>query len=177
MPEGLVLFCWRYRIESSWAEYFGSLEEYERLASQLEFILEFNSWLGISPEGAAWLAEYKKDATFTYYADIWRANLNSVVGLAERIYDGLKSQDDFLANITVEKILLDLRLKVVPQSPQLLLGAYLDYLIINEGKVAFRIGRFPHAVDWGEKIKPLLKDYRERKEKGTLPPNLAFLPE
>jgi hypothetical protein len=68
-------------------------------------------------------------------------------------------------------------LKVVPDDRSLLLAAYIDYLTISQSRAAHRMGRFPHTVAWGEKIGPLLKGYREKKEKGTLPAQLPFLPQ
>ena len=179
MPDGLTLFCWRYRIEGSWFEYFGNSEEYLRVASAFEFLLELNSWLGTSPEGNAWVKEYKPNVEFGYYADIAGADFNSIVPLAEKIYDALQisANEQLLVCIMVEKMLLDVRLKLVPQDRTLLLAAYLDYVTISQSRAAHRMGRFPFRVDWGAKIGILLKTYREMKEKGSIPPQLPFLPQ
>ena len=114
------------------------------MATQLEFLLEFNSWLGISPEGKNWLEEYKPNAAFAYYPDIARADLNSVVPLAERVYEALQrsGNERILADIMIEKMLMDVRLKLTAQDRTLLLAAYMDSFSISQTRTAHRMGRF-----------------------------------
>jgi hypothetical protein len=178
MPEGLNLFCWRYRIEGSWADYFGNRDEFLRSATLLEFVLEFNSWLGLSPEGKTWLEKYNQSAYFAYYPDVPNCDLNATVELAEKIYEALRrgKEDHLLLCLTVEKSLLDARLQAAPENHLLALAAFLDYLQVSQARAAIGLGRFPHRLDWGGKIGPLMQDYKTRKENGTLPPDLAFMP-
>lgn len=178
MREGLNVFAWQHRVQSSWGEYFGNEEAYLRAATQLEFLLEFNSWLGVSPEGKQWLVKYRPDLDMGYGPDIVNLSLSATVPLAERIYEALqRGKDDMtLVQLTVEKSLLDSRLNIVPTERPLLLAAFIDYLLLLQARIARQLGRFPFQVDWGSKLGPLLQDYRHRKEAGALPAALPFLP-
>jgi hypothetical protein len=59
---GRAPYYWKERI-SVWSSYFGSYEQYLSASCQLEFILEFNSWLGTNPLNDNAVAGYLKNRT------------------------------------------------------------------------------------------------------------------
>ena len=171
MPEGIISFSWQNKIQRLWKNYFGNWEAYLDAACKYEFIIEFNSYIGVGFAGKQakeWIKQYQPDVDFTYIPDLWRFNLDFTVPVAEKIYEAFKRgrQDIFLVHITVEKSILDSVLEGKSPEGQLdVLTGYLDHLQKWQAKQLMSINRaFPPYFQWGEKLGPLVETFRSKRD-------------
>jgi hypothetical protein len=98
--DGRAQFFWKDRISSSWGKHFRSASRFLDATCQLEFLLEFNSFLGINSQQdkkfGEWLAQYlEPDISFRYTPDLFSQDLQSTVPMADRLYDVLSAGGDF----------------------------------------------------------------------------------
>jgi hypothetical protein len=107
LAEGRAQYFWGERVASSWGTYFGTLSKFVESSSQLELLLEFNSYLGTNqiqnPQLQDWVRN-KNEAgiTFEYAPDLYAQDLQATVPMAESLYDILGSGDVFPAFLTVD---------------------------------------------------------------------------
>ena len=76
-------------MSAAWGKYFATSEKYLGAASQLEFLLELNSYLGINsvgnPKIAKWLETNAEELSYTRF-DLYMYELYLTAPMAETCY-------------------------------------------------------------------------------------------
>jgi VWFA-related protein len=147
---------WSERIESAWASYFGAPEKFLSAAYQLEFILEFNSYVleVVKPEGIFRLEDPDRKRYFAYEPDFWANRLDDTVPIAELFYDALAAGPRVPAGCGIDERAIDLTFKRMAAHDRLLfLGGFLTHLKSWQAGVMLRASRFPFMFDWEGRLK------------------------
>ena len=110
--DGRAEFFWQDRVGASWGKYFGSAAQFLRSSAQLEFLLEFNSYIGNNwPEDVklkSWLNQHlDKDISFYYTPDLYKKDLADTMQIAELLYDILARPEHFPPHLAVDATLMD----------------------------------------------------------------------
>jgi hypothetical protein len=164
-PEGPIALFWERRIKNVWAGYFRSHIDYVASACQLEFVLEFNSYLAVGEGGKEykdWFEKNNPNLSLIYRSDIWRYRLGYSEPIAEKIIDAIyRGLDDLL----LERLLLDKTVlygtlgRVEPAERIAVVGGYLRYLEKNQAAYMFDHNRFPFSITWSPKSKNAIEAY------------------
>lgn len=161
LTDGLSLFIWTQRIETSWADYFGSQTAFLSAACQLEFLLEFNSYaaLGMAEKkGQDWIDQQRPGTSFHYIPDLWRYRLEIIEPSAEHLYDSLKGDDELLAHIEIEPGLMKSVFEGKHVAQRLLvLGTFLAHLKKFQETAMWQQQRFPFMFEWQGRLGELVK--------------------
>jgi len=157
MRNGRNQALWSERVQGSWVHYFGTFDKFLAAASQLEFILEFNSYVfeGIQHAGVAELKRQQlTNKYFAYLPDFWTNRLDPVVPMAEHFYDALSTSAEFPSELSVEKQAVDVVLKGRgPRERVVFLRGFLAHLKAWQGQAMMQQGRFPFTFEWQGRLK------------------------
>ena len=167
MRHGRNEALWNARIKSAWGEYFGGVGRFKAAASQLEFILEFNSYIfeGVNIPEVKKLQEGLGDKHFAYLPDFWASRLDPVVPIADHFYDALAKTEDFPGEFAVEKAAMDLVFKGKDGQRRLLfLGCYLVHLKSSQAQMMMQQHRFPFMFDWDGRLKAIAENCARAKK-------------
>lgn len=130
MRGGRNRVLWSERIQEAWPSYFGTAENFLAAASQLEFILEFNSYVFVTVKDPE-IEKFKhtlRNRDFDYMPDFWAARLDDTVPIAERFYDILLT-GEIPPQLAIEKTAMDLLFRGRPPRDKLtFLGGFLAHL-------------------------------------------------
>jgi hypothetical protein len=164
-PEGPIALFWERRIKSAWSVYFRSHVDYVVAACQLEFVLEFNSYLAVGEGGKEykdWFEKNNPNLSLIYRSDIWRYRLGYSEPIAEKMIDAIhRGFDDLL----LEHMLLDKTVlhatpgSIAPTERIAIVGGYLRYLEKNQAGYMFGQNRFPFSITWSAKSKNAIEAY------------------
>jgi len=161
MRNGRNEALWNAHIRSAWGTYFGTNDKFLVAAAQLEFILEFNSYIF---EGAQ-IPEVKEfqaklgNKHFVFLPDFWTSRLDPVVTVAELFYEILARADDFPEEFPIEKPAMDLVFKRKNDRERLLfLGCFLKHLKLSQGQMMLQQNRFPFMFDWEGRLKAIVDE-------------------
>src|ERR1700730_3343641 len=93
----------------AWGQFFVSEDKFLSAAAQLEFILEFNSYIfeGVRIPEVQGFREMLGNIYFAYLPDFWTSRLDPVVPIAERFYDILSQSDEFPEEFSIDKKAMD----------------------------------------------------------------------
>jgi hypothetical protein len=161
---------WDAHIHSAWGQFFGSEDKFLSAASQLEFILEFNSYIfeGVNIPQVKKLQESLGNTYFAYLPDFWTSPLDPILPMAERFYDAFNRSDDFPQELAVEKKAMDLIFKgKTAQERLLFLGCFLANLRSWQAKVMMEQNRFPFMFEWQGRLKAIVDRCKEMKAAKT----------
>ena len=168
MPKGCTSFCWAKRVENSWHDYFGDSEEYIQASSELEFVLELNSYIGVGNAGEAavrFLAKSAPDVSFHYQPDLYQYGVERTVSFAETYADALgrSPQDATIVELSMFPSVFATLLPIASAEARgALLGSYLYYL--SDLQAQFDMSRFYiRSWSWGDKLGPLVEAVRRAK--------------
>jgi len=154
LNDGRSTFFWKERVSAAWGKYFATPEKYLGAACQLEFLLEFNSYLGINSAGdpkiAKWLEINAEGVSYIYVPDLYTYELYRTAPMAEACYDFISSDEPFPEYLTVEPSLFKLAFSGKTRDERLLIyGGFLYHLKTWQGKVRFHNFRlFPFTYNW-----------------------------
>lgn len=140
---------WDARVHGVWGQFFGSEDKFLSSASQLEFVLEFNSYIfeGVKIPEVQKLWESFGNIYFACLPDFWTRPLDAVLPMAERFYDILGQSDKFPPAFAIETRAMDSIFKSKGAQERLLfLGCFLAHLISWQAKVMMEQNRFPFYV-------------------------------
>jgi hypothetical protein len=158
---------WADNIHRAWGEYFGNREGFLNAAAQLEFILEFNSYVFVE-SGSEKVKRFQQelgDRSFTYLPDFWTSRLDPCVPLAELFYDVLAAEPTLPSDFTIEKKAVDLVFDSENSGQRLLfLGGYLDSLKAFQSQAMLQSNRFPFMFEWEGRLGQIVKAYRDRQK-------------
>ena len=149
---------WDAHIHGAWGQFFGSEDKFLSAAAQLEFILEFNSYIfeGVRIPEVQEFRETLGNIYFAYLPDFWTSRLDPVVPIAERLYDILSQSDEFPAEFSIDKKAMDLIFKKKPAQDRLLfLGCFLAHLKSSQAQMMEQ-DRFPFMFDWQGRLKAIV---------------------
>src|SRR5205085_6014828 len=122
---GRSTYYWNERLSASWGKYFGTYEKFLGPACEVEFLLEFNSYLGTNHINDAnikrWLEINGADKSFIYNPDLFSYDLHWTAPMAEQCYDLIASDKPFPSHLTVEPRLFELAFKDKSREQRLLL--------------------------------------------------------
>jgi hypothetical protein len=161
---------WDAHIHGAWGQFFGSEDKFLFAASQLEFILEFNSYIfeGVNIPQVKILQESLGDTYFAYLPDFWTRRLDPILPMAERFYDAFNRSDDFPQEFAVEKKAMDFIFKgKTVQERLLFLGCFLAHLRSWQAKVMMEQNRFPFMFEWQGRLKAIVDRCMETKTAKT----------
>ena len=166
MREGRNQTFWNERIHGAWGVYFGTFEKFLAAASQLEFILEFNSYVfeGEHPE-AEKIQRKLGTKDFAYLPDFWTNRLDPTVPIAEHFYDALDAGSGFPPEFAIEKQAIDLVLQGRDREHRLLfLGGFLAHLRSWQSTAMMQQNRFPFMFQWEGRLKGIVNTYVQAKK-------------
>jgi len=170
--EGRALFYWKERIAAAWGGYFGSSAKFLASASQLEFLLELNSYLGTNTLRDQKLRDWlplNVDVDFGYTPDLYAQDLQTTVPMAERIYDILAcSGRPIPAYLTVDPRISSRVFDDQTASKRLeIYAGFLNHLKVWQSE--FRRGafmRFGFMWDWETpRLKKIVEAFREAQKR------------
>lgn len=171
LRKGRAQYFWSERVAAAWGTYFGNLNKFVEASSQLELLLEFNSYLGTNQPQHPQLQEWVKnkndaDTVFAYLPDLFAQDLQATVPMAEHLYEILASGGVFPEFLTV-----DPQLPLVAfgnlKGPQRLeiYGGFLHRLKLWQAE--YRLQAF-HAWgfmwDWQGRLKKIAQDFADREK-------------
>jgi hypothetical protein len=161
---------WVAHVHGAWGQFFGSEDRFLSAASQLEFILEFNSYIfeGVNIPEIQKLRETLGNIYFPYLPDFWTSRLDPILPMAERFYDVLSRSDDFPSEFTIEKKAMDLIFKKKGAQDRLLfLGCFLGHLRSSQAQMMMEQNRFPFMFEWQGRLKAIVDRCKEAKAAQT----------
>src|SRR5579872_199889 len=129
--QGRASYFWKVRVASSWGSLFGSLSKFLEASSQLEFLLELNSYFGVNSPKNANLEKYLLSdvpgVRFQYVPDLYSQDLQATVPMAEVAYDVFASSQAFPRHLAVDSRIFDRVL--VNMQPDVRLQTYAGFLV------------------------------------------------
>ena len=157
---------WNAHIHGAWGRYFGNFDKFLTAASQLEFILELNSYVvGLDAPEIKQFQQTIANKNLSYLPDFWANRLDPVVLMAERIYDILVTGGEFPSDFAVEKMAFDLVLKGKDLEARLLfLGGFLVHLKSWQAEAAMQQRRFPFMFSWEGRLKTIADKYAQNRK-------------
>jgi hypothetical protein len=159
---------WRERIQEAWPSHFGTAENFLAAASQLEFILEFNSYVFVTVKDPK-IEKFKhtlRNRDFDYMPDFWAARLDDTVPIAERFYDILLT-GEIPPELAIEKTPMDLLFRGRPPRDKLtFLGGFLAHLTSWQADVMRQFNRFPFMFDWPGRLREIRDSHKTAQQRG-----------
>jgi hypothetical protein len=155
---------WNEHIHSAWGSYFGTFDGFLSAASQLEFVLEFNSYLFVSRRDPQIdrLKQQPPDRCFDYEPDFWASRLDDVVPVAQRFHDILVAADTLPPEFAVDSRAFDAVFNgKTMQARLLILGGFLTHLTNWQTEVMRQFNRFPFRFVWGGALKQVADAFSE----------------
>jgi hypothetical protein len=165
-PVGRNKSFWDAHIHGAWGHFFGTEEKFLAAAAQLEFVLEFNSYLfeGVKIPEVQKLWQSLGNIQFAYLPDLWTTRLDPILPMAERFYDVLSRSDDFPSEFAIEKGATDLVFKGKPAQQRLLfVGCFLEHLRSWQAQVMMQQNKFPFMFEWPGRLKEIIEKCKQAK--------------
>ncbi len=156
---------WKERIGTTWKEYFGSFENFLDAACELEFLLEFNSYLGTNtPKDdnlKNWLVLNGEGKRFQYYPDLYCHDLGRTEPMAECLFDIVATADTFPAYLSIAPGLQDALFSGKDRDTRLReYGKFLYFLKDWQERTAFEeFHRWPLSHDWEGQLQRAVQAY------------------
>lgn len=166
LAAGRATFFWNERIGTSWGSFFGNQEKYLSAACQFEFILEFNSWLGVNnPRNETlgqWLQANAKDKYLQYNPDLFAYNLQLTLSMAERFYGAISEQGTpHTFYEVVPKLFTTAFNKKSPQKSLPLFGCFLNDLKSWQDTAMLSHRRFPFMFSWKGRLGEIVRECQQ----------------
>ena len=170
---GRAQYFWKERIAAAWANYFGSISKFLAGSSQLEFVLELNSYLGTNTPKDPKLGELLKtfvgdEIQFGYIPDLYADDLQSTVPMAERIYDIIAAGTWTLSHLFIDRRMAEQFFGNIPTASRLeRYGGFLRHLKSWQQSYRFEaLGRWDFMWDWIGRLKIIAQAAEAQKVKG-----------
>ena len=166
--QGRSSYYWKARVASSWGKLFGTLAKFLDASSQLEFLLELNSYFGNNslrnPSLAQLLSESLPDIAFGYTPDLYSQDLQATVPMAELLYDIFASNPAFPPHLAVDVRLFNRVLANMQPSERLqTYAAFLFHLMKWQSEYMFQVlNRYPFFYSWQGRLEKIVLEYQKR---------------
>ena len=168
LNNGRALYFWNERIGAAWGKYFGSSEKFLASSSQLEFLLEFNSYVGTNtlkdPKLGNWLSLNIDNVSFEYFPDLYSEDFQSTVPMAELVYDVLSTSALFPVQLAIDvRIFARLFGDTQPNKRLEIYAGFLRHLKGWQEQVMFQnFRRFPFLYTWQGRLGELVQNYAKQ---------------
>jgi hypothetical protein len=153
---------WQQRIEETWGTVFGSEDAFLNAASQLEFILEFNSYLLVqyrSPETDRFRQSFPDKRT-DYLPDFWNTPLRFAIPTAERIFR-LLVDDGFPSYLAIEPQVIDTVFRAMSKlEREVFFGEFLNQLKAWQDQAMMQQMRSPFLLSWPARLQTAIDQYK-----------------
>ena len=164
MRNGRNEALWAARINSAWGDYFGSAENFLGAASQLEFVLEFNSYV-LESTGDPGVAAFRQkfgNRVFAYTPDFWNTSLGNAVPIASFLYDYLGAHPEFPGDLAVDRRAFDLIFKgKSSKERKLFFGKFLGHLRAWQTQASLQFNRIVPFNYWPGRLGDTERAYTE----------------
>ena len=166
--QGRASYYWKVRVASSSANLFGNLSKFLAASSQLELLLELNSYFGINGPGDSnlekFLAENLADVSFRFIPDLYSQDLQATVPMAELLYDIFNSNQAFPRYLAVDSRMFDRVL--ANMQPSVRLQTYAGFLFNLkkwQSEYMFQaLRRYPFLYSWQGRLEKIVREYHEQ---------------
>jgi hypothetical protein len=155
---------WQQRIEETWGSLFGSEDAFLNAATQLEFILEFNSYLLIqyrSPTTDQFRQSFPEKRT-DYLPDFWNTPLRSAIPTAERIFK-LLLDEGLPSYLAIEPQTAAAVFEPISKGDrEVFYGEFLNQLKTWQDQAMMQQMRFPFLLTWPSRLQSAIDQYKSR---------------
>ena len=165
MRQGRNRCLWNDHLGAAWGTNFGNEEAFLTFAAQLEFILEFNSYIfeGVNNPAVNQLKRSLGNRSFAYLPDFWTNRLDPTVPVAEHFYDILREKPTLPVEFAIEKEAVDLTFSGKDSRNRLLfLGGFLAHLETWQEQVMMQQQRFPFVFEWPGRLQEIVKTFKSQ---------------
>jgi hypothetical protein len=161
MRQGRNQALWNARIQSSWGDYFRSKERFLGCAYELEFALEFNSFIfeTLQDPAVKQLVNSMPEKHFRYLPDFWNSSLGSVVHIANELLHHLMNNPHLSSDLAVDPRAFEAVFKGKDANGRrLLLGQFLGHLRSWQTQVSIQERGMPIFFMWPNGLDQVEKD-------------------
>lgn len=155
---------WQRRVEETWGALFSSEDAFLNASAQLEFILEFNSYLLVqyrSPETDRFRQNFPKKRT-GYLPDFWNTPLRLAIPTAERVLS-LLVNPEFPSYLAVEPQVADAVFRPMTKlERENFFAEFLVQLKAWQDQVMMQQMRFPFLLSWPPHLQAVIDQYNSR---------------
>lgn len=153
---------WEQRIEESWGTTFGSEDAFLKAASQLEFVLEFNSYLLVQYRSSA-TDEFRQsfpEKRTDYLPDFWNTPLRFAVPIAEQVLK-LLAADEFPSYLVVEPgVAATVFGAMSKPQREVFFGEFLNQLKAWQDQTMMQQMRTPFLLSWPPCLQSTIDKYK-----------------
>lgn len=157
---------WDQRIEETWGSVFGSEDAFLNATSQLEFILEFNSYLLVQYRSSAtddFRQSFREKHT-AYVPDFWNTPLRFAIPTAERILE-LLAADECPSYLTIEpRVAAAVFAAMSKPEREAFFGEFLCQLKAWQDQTMMQQMRFPFLLSWPPRLQSAIDRYKNRQQ-------------
>lgn len=166
--QGRSSYFWKARVASSWGPLFGTFPKFLGASSQLEFLLELNSYFGTNtlqdPNLEKFLSESLPDVTFRYQPDLYSEDLRATVPMAEVAYDVFSTVQPFPPKFAVDTRVFDrVLLNMQPKERLQTYAGFLFHLKKWQSEYMLQVlHRHPFFYNWQGRLEKIVLEYKQR---------------
>jgi len=168
---------WQQRVEETWGQVFGSEDAFLNAATQLEFILELNSFLLIlyrSPNTDQFREGFPEKRT-EYVPDFWNTPLRLAIPTALRILELLVDKG-FPSDLAIEPGIASAVFEPMSKEErEIFFGEFLAQLKTWQDQTMMQQMRFPFLLTWPPRLQSAIDKYKSRQPDQS-PRGLEALP-
>jgi conjugative relaxase-like TrwC/TraI family protein len=155
---------WQQRVEETWGQVFGSEDAFLNAATQLEFILELNSFLLIqyrSPNTVQFRETFPEKRT-EYVPDFWNTPLRLAIPTALRILELLVDKG-FPSDLALEPGIASAVFEPMSKEErEIFYGEFLAQLKTWQDQTMMQQMRFPFLLTWPPRLQSAIDKYKSR---------------
>ncbi len=153
---------WQQRVEETWSDAFGSEDAFLNAATQLEFILELNSYLLIqyrSPATDAFRQSYPEKHT-EYVPDFWNTPLRFAIPTAEHTFSVLIEQG-LPSHLAIEpQTTAAVFAPMSKEEREVFFGGFLNQLKTWQDQTMMQQRRFPFLLTWPPRLQSAVDQFK-----------------
>jgi hypothetical protein len=161
---------WLQRIGEAWGEAFGSEAAFLAAATQLEFLLELNSYLLIqysSPASDRFRTHFPEKRT-AYLPDFWNTPLRGAIPMAIKVFEALVSRTGFPLELAVEPTVTAAIFEGMSiEDREVFYGEFLSNLRSWQDRTMMQQSRFPFLLSWPPKLQAAVDRYKSQPDRKT----------
>lgn len=168
MNAGRNTALWNDHVRAAWGSYFATLDRFHHAAMQLEFVLEFNSYLFEGDLQDPKISKIRAitDKSFAHIPDFWNSHLEEITPIATFFYDQFE-QKGLPPDLSINETAAAFFNEKQGHERIVFLGGFLDYLKRWQAEVMMQNRRFPYMGDWTGKLKAAVDAYKQTKKPPT----------
>jgi len=172
LNQGRAAYFWKVRVGSSWGTHFGTLPKFLEASSQLEFLLELNSYFGTNTLRDSNLEKFLSanlpDTVFRYLPDLYSQDLQVTLPIAELIYDVFSSNKPFPRHFAIDTQIFEQVLSnMQPKARLMIYAAFLIHLKKWQSEYMFQVlNRYPFFYSWQGRLEKVIQEYGKIQGRG-----------